>query len=386
MISGTAMTVFVLATVWVVYAYAGYPLLLLIVRAFRGTAVSEARPCDESLPRLTVIVAVHNGASQIRGRLANLLEQDYPRELVEIIVSDDASDDETASIVTGEYGPWGVRLVSAPARGGKERAQKRAVELATGEIFVFTDVGARSDRDGLRQIVRPFSDPTVGCVSSVDKVGGEEGRESGEGLYVRYEMALRRLESEVSSLVGVSGSFFAVRGTLCSDFSETLPSDFRCVLVAVRAGLRAVPAEQAYGYYADITAGAASRQRRVRTIVRGLSALWAERRMLDPLRFGLFAWQLASHKLARWSVPFALLLALVSSTWLAPRFPFFAAILALQLIGYAYGAILLGGRRPPASRIGRIVRYLAEANLAALIAWIRFARGDRFVDWKPTSR
>ncbi|UCF67189.1 MAG: glycosyltransferase [Acidobacteriota bacterium] len=378
-----ALALFLIAFIWAVYAYLGYPLALVLLRRIRRRPIeADAGHC----PTVSVIITVHNGADRIRRKLENVLGQRYPVELREIVVADDCSDDGTDRIVREEYGACGVRLVRLEQRGGKEGAQREALHHIQGEIVVFTDVGTLLDQAGLCEIVRPFSDASVGCVSSIDRVANDDDGSSGEGLYVRYEMALRRLESEVGSIVGLSGSFFAVRRSICEDFSERDPSDFRSVLVAVRKGLRAVSWERAVGHYADIPAGQASRARRIRTILRGLTTLYRERRMLNPFRYGVFAWQLWSHKLGRWTVAFALLLALASSAFLAADSRMFQIALAIQLAGLAYAFLVLFRRRPPRGALGRAVRYLAEANLSALIAWTLFLRGKRVTEWKPTAR
>lgn len=373
--------VFWLSVGWIVYAYVGYALLLRFLSLFRSRPILRA----DIQPALTVIVTVHDGASEIREKLENLLEQTYPADRVEIVVADDASEDGTDRIVE-EFVPRGVRLVRLPHRGGKERAQKQAVGSAHGEIVVFTDVGTRLDREGLARIVRSFADATVGCVSSTDRLSGSGTGPTGEGFYVRYEMALRSLESAVGSLVGSSGSFFAVRRELCADFSERVQSDFRLVLAAVRRGYRVVCDPDAVGRYRDVRVGSSEFSRKVRTVLRGLTALFEERDMLNPLRYGWFSWQLFSHKVVRWTVPFAMLLALVSSAWLARSSRFFAAVAAIQVAGYAFALVATFFPSIAENAAGRAVHYLVQANLAILVAWLRFLRGDRVVLWNPSAR
>jgi hypothetical protein len=377
-----AAWVFWLAVGWVVYAYAGYPLALRLLGRPRPSARASATP----LPVVSVIVAVHNGARLIGSKLDNLLSQDYPHERLEILVADDASSDGSDAVVTEAYGARGVRLVRLSERGGKERAQKEALAVARGAVVVFTDVATKLDRDGITTIVRGFADETVGCVSSADRFLDRDGKPVGEGLYVRYEMALRRLESDVHSLVGLSGSFFAARREVLRDFSDRLPSDFRTALVSVRMGYRAVIDPEARGYYADLSAGGGELQRKVRTVVRGLTTLYEERGILNPFRHGLFAWEVFSHKVVRWTVPLAMVLALATSAWLAPRSVFFAAVLGIQAAGYAYAA--LAAHVPALSRnpLGRLLPYLLQVNVSIVIAWYRFLRGDRVVFWKPTVR
>jgi glycosyltransferase involved in cell wall biosynthesis len=364
------------ALAWVVYAYVGYGVMLRVLASLRTKPVRRG----DVYPRVSVILAVHNGALTVRERLENILEQSYAPERIEIIVADDGSDDGTDRIVREQFAARGVRLVRLEQRGGKESAQKAALAATSGEVVVFTDVGTRFDRHGIEKIVRSFADPTVGAVSSEDRLLDSSGAaKAGEGGYVGYEMRLRRLESRVGSLVGLSGSFFAARREVCEGFSDRLASDFRTALRAVGLGLRAVNDHEAIGYYRD--AGGETREfdRKVRTVVRGMTVLFSECRLLNPLRYGLFSWQLASHKLARWTVPLAMIVALGASAVLARGSEFFRVALAAQVASYLVGfAVPLGPLRK--------LRYLVEVNLAILVAWSLYLRGDRIVTWTPTTR
>lgn len=367
---------------WVAYAYVGYPLLLLALSRILARPVRR----DGDWPFVTVIVTVHDGASGIRRKLDNLFEQDYPRDRLDIVVADDASGDGTNRIVESDYVPLGVRLVRLEARGGKESAQREAVAKSRGEVLVFTDVGTRIDRAGVAAIVRPFVDPGVGAVSSVDRVVSQDGSPIGEGIYVRYEMALRRLESQVGSLVGLSGSFFAARRDVCTDFSDRLASDFRTALVATRLGYRAISEDAAIGYYADLARRGGEFERKVRTVVRGLTVLAAERDMLNPFRHGLFAWQLFSHKVGRWTAPFAMLVALLGSALAARGSAVFAVVFGVQAAGYIGAVAARVVPRIGATAPGRLLHYFVEVNLSILVAWIRFIRGKRIVLWTPSRR
>jgi glycosyltransferase involved in cell wall biosynthesis len=377
-----AVFMFAASVAWCVYAYAGYPALLAVIRSVRRRTVRRAA----IRPSVSVITTVHDGEHAIRAKLEDLLAQDYPKELLELLVADDASTDGTAAIVGSEFGPRGVRLARLAERGGKEKAQKFAVASARGDILVFTDVATRMDADGISTIVRNFADPEIGCVSSVDRLVGSGASDGGEGWYVRYEMTLRTLESDVHSVVGVSGSFFAARREVCEAFSDRLQSDFRTVLESARQGFRAVVDPDVFGYYADLATGDREFDRKVRTVLRGLAVLFAERDLLNPFRYGLFAWQLASHKLARWTVPAALVVSLASCVWLAQSSAWFAVIAVAQL-----GALIYAGaasRRPflVVGAPGRALVYFLLVNSSILVAWIRFLRGDRVVVWEPSRR
>ena len=120
----------------------------------------------------------------------------------------------------------------------------------------------------------------------------------------------------------------------------------------------------------------------MRTVVRGIAVLAASAPMLNPLRYGLFAWQLGSHKLCRWLVPFAMLIAFASNVLLAPRSAFYLAALAAQL---AFYAVAVAGRWS-ATGVLKLPSYLVVANLAVLIAWVRYVRGERITTWNPSER
>jgi glycosyltransferase involved in cell wall biosynthesis len=377
-----SVVLFWLAMGWVLYGYIGYPILLALLRFLRHRPVHRA----PIVPPLTVIVASHNGERALRAKLANLLEQDYPPDRYQLIVADDASTDGTPAILA-EFAARGVVHVRVAERGGKERAQRAALAHATGEIVIFTDVGTRMAPDGIAMIVRSFADPSVGCVSSTDRFLDEQGRPAGEGLYVRYEMMLRRLETDVHSLVGLSGSFFAARRSVLGDFSDRLPSDFCTLLNSIRAGLRGVADEEACGYYADVVHRGDEFGRKVRTVVRGLAAFFSARDLMSPFRHPVFFWQLLSHKFVRWTIPFAMLVALLASLVLAlDGSRGFQVVLALQLAAYLHAALAEFFPGLDASILGRTVHFFVVANASILVAWMRYLAGQRVVMWTPTVR
>src|SRR2546426_2341926 len=190
----------------VLYAYLGYPIVLALVAVLRNRTVAKA----DIRPAVSFIITAHNEAGRIREKLENTLGQEYPSGRFEVIVASDGSSDQTDEIVRS-YAPRGVHLVRVSERKGKEAAQKLAVAAASGEILVFSDVATRLAADGVSRIVRAFADSTVGCVSSVDHAVDGDGRASGEGLYGKDEMLLRRLETKAGCVVGLRGSGFGAR-------------------------------------------------------------------------------------------------------------------------------------------------------------------------------
>jgi cellulose synthase/poly-beta-1,6-N-acetylglucosamine synthase-like glycosyltransferase len=366
----------------VFYAYFGYPLSLLLIGMLRSRRV--AKKAIE--PSVTLIITAYNEEKRIESKLLNTLEIDYPREKLEIIVASDGSTDKTNDIVRRYSQKEGVKLLAFDKRRGKEFAQKDAVAGAKGDVLVFTDVATRLRCSGLREIVGNFSDPSVGCVSSEDRIERSDGQTAGEGFYVRYEMLLRRLETRAHSLVGLSGSFFAARKEVCRDFSADMQSDFKTLLNSIRLGLRGVSDVDALGYYLDVTDPKKELERKLRTIIRGLTVFFQHLELLNVFRYGLFSYQLFCHKLLRWLVPIFLSTALLSNLVLAFGSGAYLIIFLFQLMFFAVAAITLLKKDPPNNLLLKIPGYFLSVNLAIAIAWWRYLSGYRVLKWTPSER
>ena len=376
------MEVLFIASVFLVlFAYFGYPVTLILLGMLRGRDVKRATIS----PPVTLIVTVHNEEKRVRDKLENTLDLDYPRDRLQILVASDGSNDRTNEIVL-EYRNRGIQLLDITDRKGKENAQKEAVKNATGEIIVFSDVATMLERGGLLQLVSNFADPTVGCVSSEDRLLGKDGKPSGEGLYLRYEMWLRRLESRAGSLVGLSGSLFAARKEVCQDFSGEMQSDFRTVLNSMKMGLRGISDPLAVGLYQDTADQKREWDRKIRTVLRGLTVFFRHLDLLNIFRYGLFSYQLFCHKLLRWSVPLLLFLALISNAVLYSRSLVYVIILTIQGIFYSIAIIGLIKDELQNKNLIRIPSYFLAVNMAILFAWWRYLKGQRIVTWTPTIR
>lgn len=365
-----------------VYAYAGYPMILAML-ALRGTKPIRKA---EITPSVTFVITAYNEENRIDDKLRNTIEIDYPKECFEVLVASDCSTDKTDEIVAS-YQEQGIKLIRASERKGKEAAQKLAVQAAIGEILVFSDVATILPESAVRNIVKNFYDETVGCVSSVDRFIDQDGQVSGEGAYVKYEMFLRSLETRVNSLVGLSGSFFAARSTVCKQaWSDNLQSDFNTVLNSIRAGLRGVADEDSPGYYKNIADERKEFDRKVRTVLRGISVFMKSLGLVNPIQYSLFAWQLVSHKLCRWLVPFAMLTTLITNTILTVVSGQYGLLLLLQAVFYTVALSGLCWRsllRLPAVKLST---FFVLVNASIFKAWLRYWSGERLVVWEPSKR
>ena len=377
-------TLFWMAAFTAAYSYFIYAALLFVLPRRRPGVV---RPEPAELPMVTLIIAAYNEEQRIATKLDNALAIDYPRDKLEIIVASDCSDDATDAVVKRYAGQdQRVRLVRADRRQGKEYAQHCAIVKARGGILVFSDVATHLPGDAISLLVKYFEDPAIGAVSSEDRFISQDGSAAGEGAYVRYEMWLRRQESRRAGLVGLSGSFFAARKTVCEPWDIYSPSDFNTALNCVQHGMIAVTAPDVLGYYKDIVDGRREYQRKVRTALRGMTALTRHREVLNPCRYRWFSFQLWSHKVMRWAVPWALPLLLVTSVALRGQGLIYQLALWGQLAFYGLG--LLAWAVPAVRAVGpvRIIFFFLQVNLALAEALVKLLSGERMYVWQPSQR
>lgn len=373
--------VFWLSLLGAAFSYFLYPLILSLFPSRRSSM--DVQPSGLCSPRVTLIVTAHNEESRIREKIENCLELDYPG--LEILIASDASTDGTDQIVK-EYGTQGVKLARAEERRGKEHAQLQAISCATGDILVFSDVATSIPKDAIGRMVRYFDDPAVGAVSSEDRFISRDGIVAGEGAYVCYEMWLRGLESKKAGLVGLSGSFFAARQSVCDEWDIYSPSDFNTALSCARRGMVAVTAPDVLGYYKDVADAAKEYQRKVRTIIRGLTALSRHPDVLNPATFGLFAFQVFGHKVMRWAVPWFQVVLYVTSLMLLGKGFFYLVVFATQSVFYG---LALAGHFYPVFRNYTVVKipyFFVQVNLAVAHASVSFVSGRRMTVWAPSQR
>jgi cellulose synthase/poly-beta-1,6-N-acetylglucosamine synthase-like glycosyltransferase len=369
---------------FVVYAFVGYPITIGLLAHMFPSPVARG----DCRSKVILVICAYNEESVIREKIENSLALDYPKQQLEVVVVSDCSSDKTDQIVS-EYEADGVRLLRLPERRGKTAAQNLAVANAKGEIVVFSDASILLEEQSIRNLVRNFADPTVGCVSCEDKaISMRDGKVvEDEGLYVRYEMAVRRWESRFGSIVGASGCFYGLRRGLWRQPDDFLVVDFTTALDIKEQGYRTVSEPQAVAYVKTVASPDKEFARRVRTATRGLVGLWHKRLLLNPLEFGAFSFQVFSHKLLRFLAPFFLILTLVSNTMLVGASYGYAGLLLVQAIFYgsAFAGYALNGRAE-LPRVLSFPLYFVMVNWAILVAWARVFQGKTDTMWTPTQR
>ncbi len=374
---------FYLLALLCVYSYFLYPFLLKLLPSEKHSSTESIATND--LPTLSLIITAHNEAGRIREKLENTLHIDYPKERLEVIVASDFSTDATDAIVEA-YAEKGIRLVRADEHKGKEYAQLCAIRESCGEILVFSDVATEIPAEALRLLAARFSDPRIGAISSEDRFVSNDGLVVGEGVYVKYEMWLRRLESDRAGLVGLSGSFFAARRQVCEHWDIYSPSDFNTALNCAQSGLVAITCPDVVGIYKDVKDAGLEYRRKTRTVIRGITAISRHPEVLNPFRMGMFAFQVWSHKLMRWGVPwFMLALAIVTILQQGQGLVYSLALMA-QL---AFYSLALAGWMVASLRqniLVRIIFFFVQTNMALAQATLMFLSGRRMTVWTPSQR
>jgi cellulose synthase/poly-beta-1,6-N-acetylglucosamine synthase-like glycosyltransferase len=368
-----------------VYAYAVYPIILMIVAAAKPARRSAAN--GSHWPSVTITVPVYNAISSIRTTLERLLTLDYPREKLQLLVISDASNDGTDDVVA-EFRNRGVELLRMDARYGKTTAENVAVSHSRGEIIVNVDGSVLVPEGSLKPLVRVFDDPTIGVASSRDVSVGDVNHSVGaESSYVGYEMWIRDLETRTGSIVGASGCFYAIRRSV---HERPLPGDlswdFASALVARTQGYRSVSVPAAVCIVPRTAQLRIEMTRKVRTMARGLKTLFYCRALMNPFRYGWFSFMLVSHKLLRW-LPYLLApVALLALASLALHSDTARVALGAITIGLLFGCV---GIIRPAATIFRpvaVAGFVVAAFSAGLMAWRDALGRTQMATWEPTPR
>ncbi|GAB4569919.1 MAG: glycosyltransferase family 2 protein [Anaerolineae bacterium] len=389
---------FWLAAILFLWSYFGYPLFMFALARRRRQQGTPLTPLAE-LPTLTLLIPVHNEADVIRRKLENCLTLDYPRDKLEILVVDDGSTDDTASIVES-YSTRGITLIRQPERSGKMAAVNTGFAHASGDIVVLSDASPNYEPDSLKILARRFADRSVGVVVGTLRVWDSANAVAKPaGLYWRYEAALRRWESETGSTVAVHGNMFAIRKALFKPLQAgTINDEFSIAMEVLRQGYRVVYEPEAVSYDDASATMQDEFNRRVRINAGRFQALFSAGYLQAPtfdLRFRLF-----SHKLLRPLTPILMLfillcnILLVALTWQKgingnPVLleGIWGMLLLLGQIGF-YALAMLGWymeRRGQRNRILNVVYYFVSSNVAALIGLWRWVRGTQRVTWQKRS-
>ena len=300
----------------VFYTYIGYGMLLWVLvkmkRFVKGKAVKAALPADEDLPHVTFMVCAYNEQDVVDMKMENTLQFDYPHDKLHIMWVTDGSTDATNDRLSRYPG---VEIVFSPERKGKTAALNHGISMVKTDLTIMTDANTMVNPEAVREIVRCFQDPQVACVAGEKRVmARHEGQAAaeGEGLYWKYESALKKMDSELYSAMGAAGELNAIRTRLYQPMPENaLLDDFVMSMRMVDQGYRIAYSPDAYAMeYGSADLNEESKRKR-RIAAGGLQSIWWLRSMMNPLRNPMVAFQFLSHRVLRWSITPVALLALI---------------------------------------------------------------------------
>lgn len=366
----------------ILYTYIGYPVAVWLLGRLRNLKVSKSAVT----PRVSVVIACHNEASNIEARIKNLLECDYPEHLLEIIIVSDGSTDFTADIAR-RYASNCVHVFAYDEQKGKATALNVGAQMASGEVIIFADARQWFEPDAIKELASNFADARIGAVSGELLLDGGAGATVGEGvgLYWKYEKWIRKSESRFNSVIGATGAVYAIRRKLWQPLpQETILDDVYTPMQIALAGSRVVFDEKARAH--DRATDSAGREfsRKVRTLTGNYQLCQLMPRLLLPTNALLF--QFYSHKLMRLAAPIFFLillaanLAIVGTASNATRTIFYEASLAAQTIFYA--SVFAGGYLLKRKRRVRLLNFayvFSVMNAAALVGLVYFILGKRDV-------
>ncbi len=375
------------------YAYVGYPVILFLAAsvsqtcrdAFYILSRRDRRSKAKRLPSVSIIIAAHNEESVIEKTLSNCLELRYPSERLEIVLGSDGSTDRTVEIAK-EFEKRGVRVIAFTARRGKLAVIRDCAEQARGEVLVFSDANTLLHRDAIHHLVRHFRDPVIGAVCGELRFVTPEGMLRNEGLYWRYETALKILESRMDSVLGANGAIYAVRKELFPSLPPGIITDDFVVPMKVRSrGFRVIYDPEALAMEESPSTVKDEFRRRMRIGAGNWQALWHCRALLLPWK-GFVSFAFWSHKVARWFTPFLLLLGLAANLLLMSNMVW-RGVLAAQLAFYAAAALGSALRRSglPIGPL-RLAFYFVVINAALAVGLVRGLLGAQSGTWQRTAR
>ncbi|MBI3978110.1 MAG: glycosyltransferase family 2 protein [Chloroflexi bacterium] len=366
----------------ILYTYVGFPLLVLLRGLLRPRPVRSA----DVTPTVSLVVAARNEEATIAAKIENALAQDYPPDRLEVIIASDGSEDGTNAIVRS-YAARGVRLLGLP-RVGKNEALNAGAAAATGEILAFTDANSMFRPDAVRALVRPFADPTVGCVAGDQRYLTQRARQAegfGERTYWSFDRLLKQYGTRGGNAISATGAIYAVRRSLVEPLPPAAMDDFVNSTRVITRGYRLVFEPAAVAVEPVATSNEIEFGRKVRVVNMGLGGVLAVRALLNPFTYGFYAVQLWSHKVFRRLVGLPLLVLLGVSPFLWRRGPAYrlATLGQLGWYGAAAAGWLLRDTRLGRNRLVAIPVFFGLVNLASLKAAWQVLTGRRLRYWEP---
>ncbi len=378
------------------YSYLGYGILLfLIIKVRRLLGLAKPFQGNEDYePEVTLFVTAFNEKDFLDQKVKNSKSLNYPQEKVTQIWVTDGSDDGTPDLLK-QY--EGVTVYHKDERAGKIAAMNRGVQFVKTPIVIFSDANTDLGKNSIREIVRLFRNPKVGCVSGEKRIYSKEADSAagaGEGMYWKYESQLKKWDAELYSVVGAAGELFAIRTELWQEVEkDTLLDDF---IISLRVAMSGYTIQYNPEAYAIETASANVKEelkRKIRISAGGIQSVVRLRALLNFFKYGTLSFQYVSHRVLRWTLtPLLLLLIIPMNYVLAQNEGLFSlGLFSILFWGQVlfYAAALLGWfleNRQIRLKILFIPYYFFIMNLSVYLGFGRYIKGNQSVKWERAQR
>lgn len=382
------MTVlFLCAAFLLLYSFFGYPLILLSMAAARGR---RKRTCTyKELPSVMFVFVCCWEGKRLEEKIKNCLSLDYPSDKLDVVAVSDAATPETLEILRRAEREGILRVLENPRRSGKSAGLARALAQCDAEVFVVSDADTILGPRHLRELVIPFSDPSVGATTAVVNYCNveESGISRSEGLYWKFEFFTRKVESLMGRLIGLSGALYAVRPELFNVEDPRLDADFLAPLQVLEQGKKVLLLDRVSARDFSPATTTSLFARRVRTITLALWSLARNGRYLNPFRFPVLSWQTWSHKILRWLLPVFMILIFISNAFLVTTSLFWQILFGCQVLFYLAGALgaWVSKRKPKVPLVSSIWYFILSA-WASIVAFFNLLRGKDYSVWTETAR
>ena len=380
----------------IVYTYVGYGILLFVIikirRFFKIGKKVEIDPSYE--PEVTLFIAAFNEKDYVEAKMKNTLALEYPKEKINIIWVTDGSDDGTPDLLKG-YSNTTVHHLDE--RNGKIGAMNRGMDFVKTPIVIFSDANTNLGKESIRRIVNLFGNPKVGCVSGEKRIVDKESdvaSGAGEGIYWKYESALKKWDAELYSVVGAAGELFAIRTKLYRHVEkDTLLDDFMISLRVAKDGYTIQYDPEAYAIETASANVKEELKRKIRISAGGIQSIVRLRSLLNIFKYGTLSFQYISHRVLRWSLTPLCLVFLIPVLFVIAvndgllSFNLYATLFWLQVLFYA--AALLGWfleNRETRVKILFIPYYFFIMNLSVVLGLFRYMKNTQSVNWERSKR
>lgn len=367
----------------ILYTYLGYTLLIPCLALFFRKPVRR----EDVEFRVTFLITAYNEEKNIRKKLNEVLELDYPRDQLELMVASDGSTDRTDEIV-GEFADRGVILKRVEGRVGKTATQNEAVRSATGDVIIFSDATTVYEKDAIRKLTRNYADLEVGAVSGRYEYVNPTGAPVGTGsiLFWRYENFIKSMQTRIRTITGCCGCIYSVRRAAYVPLPPDIISDLVEPLKIIERGYRVVFEPEAVAYEETTEKPVEEFSMRVRVITRAMRGILYVKSLLNPLRYPFVSFQLFSHKVLRWLIPFFLVIMMASNTFLLGHW-FYNLAFGLQALFYLSALVGLAGDRYGIKlRPLAIPLYFCVVNAASMVAFWKTLKGQKMVTWETVRK